>query len=81
MKILNSRTISETTFKRQSFTHEEIKFLEKHYNTHKYANKLRRTEMAKILLIEEKKIGTWFQNKRRQERNRRKSAVVPLFTR
>ena len=80
MKILNSRTISETSFKRQSFTHEEIKFLEKHYTTHKYADKIRRTELAKILLIDEKKIGTWFRNKRRQERNRRKSNMKLLLS-
>jgi hypothetical protein len=80
MKILNSRTISETSFKRQSFTHDEIKFLEKHYNNHKYADKTRRTELAKILLIEEKKIGNWFRNKRRQERNHQKSNIKLLLS-
>jgi hypothetical protein len=79
MKILNSRTISETSFKRQSFTHEEIQFLEKQYSNHKYADKTRRTELAKILLIEEKKIGNWFRNKRRQERNHQKKSNIKLL--
>ena len=81
MKILNSRTISETSFKRQSFTHEQIKCLEKHYNNHKYADKTRLLALSKILIIEEKKIGNWFRNKRRQERrNLHKSNIKLLLS-
>lgn len=80
MKIINLRTISENGFKRHSFTYQQISVLQKHYNTHNYADKKRRTEIAKTLLIEEQKIATWFRNKRRQERNCRKSNMKMLLS-
>merc|ERR1719235_1627990 len=70
--VMSSMVIRSRGGKMKRRTAEEVEYLEKSFQENPLPNEGRRTEIAKILGIPERKVMIWFQNKRQRMKQKLK---------